>query len=501
MIDDVIEPFKLPALERISKIVGDYFTGFEITGLFKKSGYPEMVHDGSTKWRFLCSTFENLQKRKFGPYIILKFLETTCDPQEYFGKPESHIAILHKLNDVLSFYGMKINEKGKVIKIKEKRDTIAMTPKNDPDSSLSKPFDPKEIEKEVRKAKEDAIPRMIVTTDTDSFAPGHKPIPKHNPPKQKPPLSKNQKIELGSFLGVAAIIITILLSPIPVFAQQSDLAFGKLITYYNPEYDFSILYPENWYVDDIVIDLPLSPLFAEGGDSIVLISDKKDLITHSIEITFVKNANIAKYNTGQEYLDKLVSHLTEFCEFATFESEGFRCFNHSIINSEITTVNGRQAYQVTEKWTQRFSDGTERKIIGIFTDIVDGNDVWAVDFLTPESTYPTFSGSLDKIIHSFTISASAQPSIPPPPPSTPTDDAFPIELVAIAIVIVAVVGIGIGLSKRKKVAPVISAPPAKAQVRKSRDDTQFWVCPNCGNNTQMKDERQYCPSCKIYLSI
>ena len=33
------------------------------------------------------------------------------------------------------------------------------------------------------------------------------------------------------------------------------------------------------------------------------------------------------------------------------------------------------------------------------------------------------------------------------------------------------------------------------------DETQFWVCPNCGGNTQMKDNRQYCPSCKFYLSI
>ncbi len=33
------------------------------------------------------------------------------------------------------------------------------------------------------------------------------------------------------------------------------------------------------------------------------------------------------------------------------------------------------------------------------------------------------------------------------------------------------------------------------------DDTQFWVCPNCGSDTQLKDGRQYCPSCKIYLSI
>ncbi len=31
------------------------------------------------------------------------------------------------------------------------------------------------------------------------------------------------------------------------------------------------------------------------------------------------------------------------------------------------------------------------------------------------------------------------------------------------------------------------------------DETQFWVCPNCGDDTQMKDARQYCQSCKKYL--
>jgi len=41
----------------------------------------------------------------------------------------------------------------------------------------------------------------------------------------------------------------------------------------------------------------------------------------------------------------------------------------------------------------------------------------------------------------------------------------------------------------------------KKDAAQRQDDTQFWVCPNCGGNTQMKDERQYCPSCKIYLSI
>ncbi|MBT4327377.1 MAG: signal peptidase I [Candidatus Nitrosopelagicus sp.] len=43
--------------------------------------------------------------------------------------------------------------------------------------------------------------------------------------------------------------------------------------------------------------------------------------------------------------------------------------------------------------------------------------------------------------------------------------------------------------------------PVKSQITKTKDETQFWVCPNCGGNTQMKESRQYCPSCKFYLSI
>ena len=33
------------------------------------------------------------------------------------------------------------------------------------------------------------------------------------------------------------------------------------------------------------------------------------------------------------------------------------------------------------------------------------------------------------------------------------------------------------------------------------DETQFWVCPHCGRDTEYRNGKQYCPSCKIYLSI
>ena len=115
--------FKLPAIEQISKIIGDYFTGYEITGLFKKSGHPEIAHDGGTKWRFLASIFEDSQKNESGKTLILDLLESSCDPQEFFERQESHSKILDRMNNVLSSYGLKINEKGKITEIKEKRDS------------------------------------------------------------------------------------------------------------------------------------------------------------------------------------------------------------------------------------------------------------------------------------------------------------------------------------------------------------------------------------------
>ncbi len=86
-----------------------------------------------------------------------------------------------------------------------------------------------------------------------------------------------------------------------------------------------------------------------------------------------------------------------------------------------------------------------------------------------------------------------------PPVLPPTDESFPIEYVVIAVAIAATVGIGIALSRRKKIAPVILVSPAKAQTPQTQDDTQFWVCPHCGGDTQYRNGKQYCSSCNVYL--
>ena len=84
--------------------------------------------------------------------------------------------------------------------------------------------------------------------------------------------------------------------------------------------------------------------------------------------------------------------------------------------------------------------------------------------------------------------------------STPTSSnvGFPVEYVIVGIIVIAVIaGVAVALSKRKKTVPVILAQPAKVQT--ASDDTQFWVCPRCGRDIQMRDGKQYCLSCNVYL--
>lgn len=115
-----IEPFKLSALETISKIIGDSYTGTEITEFFKKAGFPEIQHDGSTKWRFVYAALQELQKQKYGSINIARIIQQLCDPQEYFSAPEVHEGICERINDILSFYGLKVGDDGMIRKSGEK---------------------------------------------------------------------------------------------------------------------------------------------------------------------------------------------------------------------------------------------------------------------------------------------------------------------------------------------------------------------------------------------
>jgi uncharacterized protein (TIGR02391 family) len=111
-----IKPFSLSALERIAEIIGDRYTGSGITEFFRKAGFPQIRHDGTTKWRFVYGALEQIQSSTHGPYQIAAIIQQLCDPQEYFGNAETHRQIVNEVNEILSFYALAVNAKdGKVV--------------------------------------------------------------------------------------------------------------------------------------------------------------------------------------------------------------------------------------------------------------------------------------------------------------------------------------------------------------------------------------------------
>lgn len=123
-----LESFRHEALETLAQIIGDHYTGSEITRLFNRSGYSEIVHNGGTKWRFVATAFDTLQQQGSGtPNHVLKVIQTACNPQGWIGRRENFDAFLNSVNEVLAFYGLKIDENGSLNQISGRSSTVRQT--------------------------------------------------------------------------------------------------------------------------------------------------------------------------------------------------------------------------------------------------------------------------------------------------------------------------------------------------------------------------------------
>ena len=141
-----LEPFRHEALETLAQIIGDHYTGSQITSLFNRSGYPEIVHDGGTKWRFVAATFDALQQRGSDtPNHVLKVIQTACNPQGWINRRENFEALLHSVNDVLAFYGLNIGEDGNLNQTSERASTVRQTKSADEVAFEARKFHPEII--------------------------------------------------------------------------------------------------------------------------------------------------------------------------------------------------------------------------------------------------------------------------------------------------------------------------------------------------------------------
>jgi len=96
--------FQLPALERLSRTVGEAYSGTEIMDMFRRAGFGGVAHGAGAGPRSLHAALERLQ-RDFGSGAILEILRIACDPLVAPGGSD----VRERVNECLSLYGLRID--------------------------------------------------------------------------------------------------------------------------------------------------------------------------------------------------------------------------------------------------------------------------------------------------------------------------------------------------------------------------------------------------------
>ena len=146
-------------------------------------------------------------------------------------------------------------------------------------------------------------------------------------------------------------------------------------------YPFSIQYPSDWYIFEFPED--------EGG-GISIDSDRTGRNGFYIALLCSESRGDDCGQAGADYqeLDYLRQDEKDACEYANFEEDHIKCFNHEIIDEYAHQLDGYRAFTVVVNYSllqdgkdPYFPDGTagvKFDGIGTTTYVLVGNDIWLI---------------------------------------------------------------------------------------------------------------------------
>jgi len=185
--------------------------------------------------------------------------------------------------------------------------------------------------------------------------------------------------------------------PKQAIVEINTEGFSENIDY---ELGYSIKYPPGWDMGSN-LEPDTNPGVYDIMYYVLTLYDESEDWVSRFEVKFIENDKLASENQGTNYLDALVDILKEDCKMSSFDTDGFTCKNHSIIDSKIIQINGIQSYQVVESYTETYPSQTSYETTRVLTDIPIGNNVWSLDSITDSSEYPKFASSIQGTINSF----------------------------------------------------------------------------------------------------
>lgn len=192
------------------------------------------------------------------------------------------------------------------------------------------------------------------------------------------------------------IFLTMVFLSLIIIPQNAEAKIHQ-----NQKYGFQIEYPDNWAIKDTIVNLEAMPGINSGSSLLVTLTDGINWWNHFISVTLTREDFFAINYNDQSYLKEIENTLTDACNFSELEIEGYICSKHSIIDSKIIEIDGHQAYQIKELWTETYPDNSTTDMISILTDIIVNDDVWSIRSINKANYFLNSSEVIENVIKSF----------------------------------------------------------------------------------------------------
>ncbi|UDH01744.1 TIGR02391 family protein [Rhodococcus opacus] len=110
----VISPFPLGTVEAVSRIVGDLYSGSELTVICAEVPLRDDPGEGQTKWRRLAHAISSHQAKTQNGNALVKLVTVAMRPDRTMSRKVRADVARDQLTQVLSLTGMKVREDGRV---------------------------------------------------------------------------------------------------------------------------------------------------------------------------------------------------------------------------------------------------------------------------------------------------------------------------------------------------------------------------------------------------
>ncbi|ORA27378.1 TIGR02391 family protein [Mycobacterium aquaticum] len=114
MAASTVAPFGHGSIENIARIIGELYSGPELTRILASVGMPDPLGEGQTKWKRLAASMQEKQYSQRDGRPVLAVITAAMKPDMIWDRQAKAAVARDELTQVLSLSGYRVREDGRI---------------------------------------------------------------------------------------------------------------------------------------------------------------------------------------------------------------------------------------------------------------------------------------------------------------------------------------------------------------------------------------------------